>query len=489
MIDFRTWYRGRFGSAPGRAADRPRPASAAPSTPAPVACIVTCHNYGRFLRECLTSLIEQTLPPAEIIVVDDDSDDETPNVAAEFAAAGVKYLRVSCRCRVRSRAAGLAATRSPLVLFVDADDWLDLRYLEQQVPLLAAVRNIGIVYGDYIRVFPNGRRERSQFPDVATADLLAKTNVIPNISLTRRAAVEIAQALTPRDDDAPDDWDRWRRIVRMGWRAVKGPGLHYYRRHGHTWTDQVRDRCSTYYELWGLGGEEVTIIVPLAGRSAHWPALSEWLLTQTWPREQCRLLLLDTSHDPEFSREVRRWLAGSDYPEISYARLSVGPPGLADLDRRGRPDVQRLVEVAMCRLWTEARCRVSTDWILTLEDDVLPPRDVIDRLMRAVDRTNVAAVFAPYLHRYWPQFCHWDVDHVPYRERGRGIVTCGGGGFGCTLIRREALVSQQFWPDTSPHYDPAFWRAVRSAGWELRLCWEAESRHLVELRPGARPQD
>ncbi len=62
-----------------------------------VSVVVTCHNYGRYLRECLESVLAQDRPADEIIVVDDASTDDTPAIAAEYAPFGVRYERVDFR--------------------------------------------------------------------------------------------------------------------------------------------------------------------------------------------------------------------------------------------------------------------------------------------------------------------------------------------------------------------------------------------------------
>src|SRR5262245_56995193 len=54
-----------------------------------ISVVVTCHNYGRYLRECLESLLAQERPADEIVVVDDASTDDTPEVAAFYANQGV----------------------------------------------------------------------------------------------------------------------------------------------------------------------------------------------------------------------------------------------------------------------------------------------------------------------------------------------------------------------------------------------------------------
>ena len=119
--------------------------------PTDVAVIVVCHNYGRFLAEAIHSVLVQTRPPAEVLVVDDASTDDTPAVAAQFAPRGVRYERVDVRDVHRARAAGLAATRASVVCFVDAEDILPPDCLEAGVPLLDSQLDnpaVGIVSSD-----------------------------------------------------------------------------------------------------------------------------------------------------------------------------------------------------------------------------------------------------------------------------------------------------------------------------------------------------
>lgn len=60
-----------------------------------VAVLVACHNYGRYLDECLRSVLNQTLLPAETVVVTDACSDESAEIARAlipaFALARVRY--------------------------------------------------------------------------------------------------------------------------------------------------------------------------------------------------------------------------------------------------------------------------------------------------------------------------------------------------------------------------------------------------------------
>jgi hypothetical protein len=56
-----------------------------------VSVLIKCYNYGRFLPQCLRSVISQSRPPEGIILVDDGSTDETTEIARGFPQ--VRYFR------------------------------------------------------------------------------------------------------------------------------------------------------------------------------------------------------------------------------------------------------------------------------------------------------------------------------------------------------------------------------------------------------------
>ena len=62
-----------------------------------VAGVVLSHNYGHYLEACLDSVLAQSRPADEVLVVDDASTDDTRGVAIEFAQRGIRYLHVDCR--------------------------------------------------------------------------------------------------------------------------------------------------------------------------------------------------------------------------------------------------------------------------------------------------------------------------------------------------------------------------------------------------------
>lgn len=99
-----------------------------------VSVIVPTYNRKDYIEKALLSIITQSHAPAEIIVVDDGSTDDTATVVRGFVNP-VKYLRIENGGECRARNAGVAISGSPLVAFCDSDDIWEPNKLELQTEL------------------------------------------------------------------------------------------------------------------------------------------------------------------------------------------------------------------------------------------------------------------------------------------------------------------------------------------------------------------
>jgi glycosyltransferase involved in cell wall biosynthesis len=89
-----------------------------------VSVVIPAFNAAAFLAEALDSVLAQTCQPLEVIVVDDGSEDQTPQVAAAFASK-VTYIRKERGGPASARNAGIRAARGEWIAFLDADDiWM-----------------------------------------------------------------------------------------------------------------------------------------------------------------------------------------------------------------------------------------------------------------------------------------------------------------------------------------------------------------------------
>src|SRR4051794_8654152 len=89
-----------------------------------VAVIIPTFNYARFVGRAVQSVLDQTFPPAEVIVVDDGSTDATAGVLESFGSR-ITVLRQQNRGVAAARNLGVRHSTAPLLAFLDADDlWL-----------------------------------------------------------------------------------------------------------------------------------------------------------------------------------------------------------------------------------------------------------------------------------------------------------------------------------------------------------------------------
>jgi glycosyltransferase involved in cell wall biosynthesis len=111
-----------------------------------ISVVIPSHNRASLLDVAIASVLQSPLvtSPEQIVVVDDDSQDQTEAVARRH---GVKYTRVNNHNISRSRNAGLALAHSPYIAFLDDDDaWLPGN-MEAQLGALADRPSAAFAYG------------------------------------------------------------------------------------------------------------------------------------------------------------------------------------------------------------------------------------------------------------------------------------------------------------------------------------------------------
>ena len=117
------------------------------TSPTSLSIVVPVRNNPRDLQECLTALVDQAPPDAEVIVVDDASTDETPAIAATF---GARVLRLSINSGpAAARNHGARHARGNVLLFVDADVVVEHRTVDRVLKTFAEHTEVAAVFGSY----------------------------------------------------------------------------------------------------------------------------------------------------------------------------------------------------------------------------------------------------------------------------------------------------------------------------------------------------
>ncbi len=203
-----------------------------------VAVVVPCFNAGAVIAETIASLQDQSLPPAEIIIVDDCSTDPDTHHALQALGrqTNVRVLHQdSNRGPGAARNAGVVATTSPNILFLDSDDTLNPEALECLARALHGDRRSGFAYVS-VQCFGNTRHWQEAPP--FNPYVLHVVNFCTSAALFRRSVFETGMRFCEDRTLVTEDWDMFLRVVEQGFTGVPAPdAVLHYRRYGYSRID------------------------------------------------------------------------------------------------------------------------------------------------------------------------------------------------------------------------------------------------------------
>ena len=115
------------------------------ASPIIVSVLVAAYNQEKFLAKCLDSILAQTYPHLEVIVVDDGSRDATREIMEAYAQKDVRVIPIHKANAGRSAAIATAFDHSQgaIIAFLDSDDQMLPTRLERQVAFLQAHPEVG----------------------------------------------------------------------------------------------------------------------------------------------------------------------------------------------------------------------------------------------------------------------------------------------------------------------------------------------------------
>lgn len=123
-----------------------------------VSFVVPCYNLGRYVGDCLASILGQEGDlPFEVVVIDDASDDESVRVIESFHDPRIRFLRHTVNAGHASTITeALSLTRGRFVARIDADDRYRPDFLRQTLPVFERHPEVVLVYGDAAMIDETG---------------------------------------------------------------------------------------------------------------------------------------------------------------------------------------------------------------------------------------------------------------------------------------------------------------------------------------------
>lgn len=238
-----------------------------------ISIIVTCHNYGRYLRQCVESVMAQTYTDLELVVVDDGSTDETADIARELSIQFAYQERTfaSIRC-IRLGSVGLASAANygikqafgGYIVRLDADDWLHPDFCLVLSNYLDTHADADVVYCDYTKI--------NIEENISEVIRQPKFPLGSCMMYTRSLWEDLGgyhESLTHQED-----YDFWMRIQTREYQChhIDLP-LWYYRQHDKQMSNNHNAKHRTRHGIKAQHGEHprVLCIIPARGNSKGVP--------------------------------------------------------------------------------------------------------------------------------------------------------------------------------------------------------------------------
>lgn len=467
-------------------------------------CVITCHNYKRFLMQCIESCVSQTLPFEQIVVVDDSSTDGPEVVFERFhMIKNLKLIRGEWADHVQARNHGVTAGRpTQFLLFVDADNWLDPEFHEKARKAMDDPQ-CGVAYGVLRRFDDASGEPRGNLHMSYNYNALRKENYVDTCSLVRQEAFDQAGwwRHTP-DGRGLEDWALWLRITRLGWTMVRTQAMFHYRMHEKSMSATTPGTHNRRNTACLKLNTTITIVTLMAGRS--------WALRQQvgaikkldWNKANLRWLCIDNSVSTKFNRELwDTYLTGFPIPvtvaiDGEHAVRNTPAHKLADSARLRSSNVYA-INVHLARMYAQARglCAADSDFVLCLEDDILPPPHTLTEMVHALQADRLAGVVSGCVQTRFSKKGHllawqghWsDTGRMDHHEHvidaPQGNIQVTAAGFMCTLFRRQVWDAIAFrpgplWSRSNAFYDWAAAHEVERLGWRWLLCGGVRCVHL-----------
>lgn len=207
--------------------------------PAQVSVVVPSHNHAKFVDATLRSIMKQTLPPAELIVIDDGSSDDSVRVIE----SALQNCSFPCELIVRENRGlcatlneGFERTGGKYFAYLGSDDlWLP-EFLKERVRLIEARPRVVLAYGHTFLIDSENRivdstSDWAHYTDGDVREMLLQTTapMSPTVVYRRDALAALSQRWN--EESRLEDYDLYLRLSATGDFAFDSRVLSAWRRH------------------------------------------------------------------------------------------------------------------------------------------------------------------------------------------------------------------------------------------------------------------
>lgn len=201
-----------------------------------VSVIIPCYNHGKFIDDAVASVLAQTYPDIEIVIVDDASEDQlTREKLANYKQDRTQVIILTKNVGLpEARNTAIRTAKGKYILPLDADDKIAPTYVAKAVALMEQNENCGIVRC-YTQTFGDENWKAELSYDF---EKMLATNLLVATSMFRKQDWERVGGYKTSMKYGYEDYDFWLSIIEMGRDVLTIPEILFFYRKLNTTAPQ-----------------------------------------------------------------------------------------------------------------------------------------------------------------------------------------------------------------------------------------------------------
>lgn len=243
-----------------------------------VSVVMAAKNYAQFLPVAVRSVLAQTFPDWELIIIDDGSTDQTTAVVQPFLNdRRIRYVQADRLGQSRAKNLGARLSRGAFLAYLDADDAWHSTKLEKQLQLLHSAPHVGVCFTQRLLMNEAGETRPASDPPAPSGQvheaLFLRNFVCFSSVMIRREVLEHVGSFDPTWD-LSIDYDLWLRVTRHYEVFQIAEPLTLYRTGHGNLSKKLADRVSTAIAIMDQGPIEVANVTRREGYASTYRTLA-----------------------------------------------------------------------------------------------------------------------------------------------------------------------------------------------------------------------
>ena len=208
------------------------------------------HNYSKYLKRSIDSVINQSYKNFKLLIIDDGSTDNSRKILKSYSNfENIKVIYQKKIGMIRSIIKAVKITKSKFFVRLDADDWLHKDYLKKTIKTINSNKKIALVFPDYFEVNSSGKIinkiKRNKFGEKNT---LLDFPAHGACTLFRRSLYNKTEGYSSKIE-AQDGYDIWLKIIKNYQVKNINQPLFYYRQHNENLTKNLKKILDNRYRI------------------------------------------------------------------------------------------------------------------------------------------------------------------------------------------------------------------------------------------------